>query len=143
MAETEETCCFFIPIKLGCQILALWMLIGGAYYIYMGVMSLAVLALGIIQLVLCLPMLLVAFYSFKWLSNDNADTRKLFTFAVLICMIVTVFQLIMVFVKFIALSVPFGSLLQFIITTGLNVLLMFYFYTVAKRYQAISGDSPA
>ena len=142
MTDSDAKCCLVLPMKPGLMVLAIFMCIGSFYCIWGGIALLgASLPMAIGHFVICAPFLLVFYYCIMWLKEDKAETRKLFTFACLICIIVYLIFSALAIVDFLAVTKNFGFFLQQVIFCGLNFLLQFYWWSEAKRYQVICGDA--
>ena len=89
-----------------------------------------------ISIVIALIAVYGGFLWFKWLQNDDAETRK---GAVLACALNIVANLIsavwtLLDLVFFVGGITIGGLLTSVMTYIVVMLLSFYYYTVARRY---------
>ena len=90
---------------------------------------------------------LIAVYSgilwFKWLQNDNAETRKGTVIACALQIVANLISAVWTLINSL-FFVHGGFVMQFFIAHVMNFIIMmlfsFYFYTVARRYAVKHGD---
>ena len=152
-----QTCCLCIPIQTGMKIMAILSVIGAVLTIIQGVLAISTSpGNGVMYIIQSLLPLWVSFQWFQWLKEDNQDTTaslvkwmriQFFVNSVLIILINTLI-LLGVFdtcpeddskalCEELAAEIRKSAIFPVIVMTALNILLMFYFYNVTRRYQEI------
>ena len=136
-----DTCCICIEIGLGMKIMGVLSCLSAISMMIMPVLNFVFLN-SIVMLAIALIAVYGGFLWFKWLRNDEAETRK---GAVLACALNVVSNLISAIWTLIILLINFTFTMCGFLTLVTNSIIMmlfsFYFYTVARRYSIKQGDS--
>ena len=143
----EMTCCYFVPIKTGLQILAILQPVYGVINLfrlsYTVVNSFATVfflfdVAIMIQAIVQVPSFLQLFVNLKWLNRDNAETRKLLkmSFQIMIFTCVALEVVALVLVTFTSIPVEVYEFWENAIAIGISV----YAYIVLLRYRKILDD---
>ena len=142
--EDPNKCCLCVPIKTGLQILSILSVACAILFIasaVLAILSLANLVPAILACIFNLPWLLVAWYMFKWLSNDNDLTRKNLTFGFLIIVIIGLLNVGLEVFNILTSKDGFNNALSTLIGSAIVMIINMYFYTIAKRYEAMGGTN--
>ena len=136
-----DTCCICIEIGLGMKIMGVLSCLSAISMMIMPVLNFVFLN-SIVMLAIALIAVYGGFLWFKWLRNDEAETRK---GAILACALNVVSNLISAIWTLIILLINFtftmGGFLTLVTNSIIMMLFSFYFYTVARRYSIKQGDS--
>ena len=136
-----DTCCICIEIGLGMKIMGVLSCLSAISMMIMPVLNFVFLN-SIVMLAIALIAVYGGFLWFKWLRNDEAETRK---GAILACALNVVSNLISAIWSLIILLINFtftmGGFLTLVTNSIIMMLFSFYFYTVARRYSIKQGDS--
>ena len=136
-----DTCCICIEIGLGMKIMGILSCLSAISMMIMPVLNFVLLN-SIVMLAIALIAVYGGFLWFKWLRNDEAETRK---GAILACALNVVSNLISaiwtLINMLIMLNFTMGGFLTLVTNSIIMMLFSFYFYTVARRYSIKQGDS--
>ena len=136
-----DTCCICIEIGLGMKIMGVLSCLSAISMMIMPVLNFVFLN-SIVMLAIALIAVYGGFLWFKWLRNDEAETRK---GAILACALNVVSNLISaiwtLINMLIMLNFTMGGFLTLVTNSIIMMLFSFYFYTVARRYSIKQGDS--
>ena len=136
-----DTCCICIEIGLGMKIMGVLSCLSAIFMMIMPVLNFVLLN-SIVMLAIALIAVYGGFLWFKWLRNDEAETRK---GAILACALNVVSNLISaiwtLINMLIMLNFTMGGFLTLVTNSIIMMLFSFYFYTVARRYSIKQGDS--
>ena len=136
-----DTCCICIEIGLGMKIMGILSCLSAISMMIMPVLNFVFLN-SIVMLAIALIAVYGGFLWFKWLRNDEAETRK---GAILACALNVVSNLISaiwtLINMLIMLNFTMGGFLTLVTNSIIMMLFSFYFYTVARRYSIKQGDS--
>ena len=136
-----DTCCICIEIGLGMKIMGVLSCLSAIFMMIMPVLNFVFLN-SIVMLAIALIAVYGGFLWFKWLRNDEAETRK---GAILACALNVVSNLISaiwtLINMLIMLNFTMGGFLTLVTNSIIMMLFSFYFYTVARRYSIKQGDS--
>merc|ERR1712227_1062192 len=97
---------------------------------------------GIIYLIFCAWPLYVAFVWYKWLKEDTLEnTEKVVCTMKCQLVVVLVIAALMAVMFLINISqVSLGGLIGMVINVGVNVLIVYYFFNVTKRYKLLKHE---
>ena len=137
-----DTCCICIEIGLGMKIMGVLSCLSALFMMITPILHFVLLN-SIVMLAIALIAVYGGFLWFKWLRNDDAETRK---GAVLACALNVVSNLISAVWSLINLLIfvggfTMGGFLTLVTNAIVGMLFSFYFYTVARRYSIKQGDS--
>ena len=136
-----DTCCICIEIGLGMKIMGVLSCLSAIFMMIMPVLNFVFLN-SIVMLAIALIAVYGGFLWFKWLRNDEAETRK---GAILACALNVVSNLISAIwtLSYMLINFTFtmGGFLTLVSNSIIMMLFSFYFYTVARRYSIKQGDS--
>ena len=136
-----DTCCICIEIGLGMKIMGVLSCLSAISMMIMPVLNFVFLN-SIVMLAIALIAVYGGFLWFKWLRNDEAETRK---GAILACALNVVSNLISAIwtLSYMLINFTFtmGGFLTLVTNSIIMMLFSFYFYTVARRYSIKQGDS--
>ena len=137
-----DTCCICIEIGLGMKIMGILSCLSAISMMIMPVLNFVFLN-SIVMLAIALIAVYGGFLWFKWLRNDEAETRK---GAILACALNVVSNLISAIWSLINMLIfvgnfTMGGFLTLVTNSIIMMLFSFYFYTVARRYSIKQGDS--
>jgi len=75
--KEKDTCCFFIPIKLGMQILGVLTILSALSVIFGAIQSINIMIImAIFMFVVGAVMIVIAKAWFEWLKDDSSETRE-------------------------------------------------------------------
>ena len=134
--ETEDKCCWCIPIKIGVTVIGVFVLLSCVGVVFEGLGAMDYDSIfGILILCTCAPIVLAGIKYVQWFKDDSQETRMGCSTA---CMLMIVAELAVAAVYLVfaltAASVEMSWALSYIIGAGISSVIWFYYAGVCKRY---------